>query len=60
MGRCDSYFSGSDSRESLTWTGVQKRWCLGGSLGLCSTVPIPNKEAFDEQITVKDSQESYV
>lgn len=31
-----------------------------GSVGLCSTVPIPNKEAFDEQITVKDSHESYV
>lgn len=31
-----------------------------GSVGLSSTVPIPNKEAFDEQITVKDSHESYV
>lgn len=31
-----------------------------GSVGLCSTVPTPNKEAFAELQTVKDSRESYV
>lgn len=57
-------FSGSDFNESLITdrctVAVRYRSCFGGSVGLCSTVPIPNKEAFDEQITVKDSHESYV